>query len=151
MPPPAINIMSSDIAPCSVEREFCLNALREGRRLDMRQMLEYRPLDIRMGPDWGQVEVSLGTTRLDFAHSYHHITLVWNSIAVHSTCTLARPYPERPTEGKLFIFAEFSPMGFPGLETTRLFPSPYLYSFTNKGWEENRPSEEEILLSRFLS
>lgn len=51
-------------APLSIaERDFILNALREGVRLDGRQADQLRPLTVTFGEEYGHVKVQLGKTR----------------------------------------------------------------------------------------
>lgn len=35
------------------------------------------------------------------------------------SCQLVQPFPDRPNEGSLSVFTEFSPMADPGFETGR--------------------------------
>lgn len=52
-------------APLSVaERDFILDALREGVRLDGREFDQLRPLNVSFGDEYGHVKVQLGKTRL---------------------------------------------------------------------------------------
>lgn len=51
-------------APLSIaERDFILNALREGVRLDGREADQLRPLKVSFGEEYGHVKVQLGKTR----------------------------------------------------------------------------------------
>ena len=50
--------------PSLNEREFVLEALRQGKRVDGRDMLDYRSIRIHLSPTQvGVVEVELGKTR----------------------------------------------------------------------------------------
>jgi exosome complex component RRP45 len=46
-----------------------------------------------------------------------------------ASCSVVRPYPDRPNEGQMVFNCEFSPMTFAGLET-------------------GRPTEDELLIAR---
>nr|CAD7412531.1 unnamed protein product [Timema poppensis] len=45
------------------ERTFVLQALSEGKRIDGREIDEFRELEIFFGTDWGCCQVSLGDTK----------------------------------------------------------------------------------------
>lgn len=45
------------------EREFVLEALLEGLRVDGRSLHDYRNIDLQFGDEYGQTQVSLGKTR----------------------------------------------------------------------------------------
>lgn len=50
-------------APLSIaERDFILDALREGVRLDGREPDQLRPLNVSFGDEYGHVKVQLGKT-----------------------------------------------------------------------------------------
>ncbi|GAB5364880.1 hypothetical protein AAMO2058_001008100 [Amorphochlora amoebiformis] len=106
----------AEAPPVSVnEKKFIENALRKGIRVDGRKALTMRKLQIQFGRKAGTVEVSLGKTR------------------VFSACSadVVKPYPDRPSEGFLRLFVDFSPMA-----------SPY--------FEHNRPSGRSVQLSRMV-
>jgi exosome complex component RRP45 len=97
------------------EEAFILRALEKGVRLDGRRLLEVRPVAIEFGAVAGTCEVRLGQTKL---------------IAT-ATAELIEPYPDRPAEGALQFFVEFSPMASPV-------------------FEPGRPSEPAVELMRLL-
>lgn len=77
--------------PSNSEKEFLLEALASGHRLDGRGRYEFRKLVI--GPNSnipGQVTVQLGRTR----------------VLVKVSCQVVRPHPNRGSEGLLSIAAE---------------------------------------------
>jgi len=86
----------------TVEREFILAALREGRRGDGRGVADARVLRITLGPSDGVAEVQLGATRVIAA----------------TTAELVEPAPERPTEGFFSFTTDLSPMGSPSFESS---------------------------------
>ena len=96
---------------------FVLNAIASGIRTDGRRLHELRPLAIAFGADGarGSVQVRLGETK----------------VLATATAELIEPYPDRPTEGVLQFFVEFSPMASPA-------------------FEPGRPSEAAIELMRLL-
>ncbi|KAG8221851.1 hypothetical protein J437_LFUL003227 [Ladona fulva] len=85
------------------EKEFVPKAISEGRRLDSRNLLEYRKLQIVYGGDWGCCMVSLGKTK----------------VLAQASCEIQQPKSTRPNEGILFVNVEFSPMGAPHFEIGR--------------------------------
>jgi hypothetical protein len=50
-------------SPSILEKEFVVEALKQGLRLDGRAALEMRPPTLTFGPDLGWVDCSLGKTR----------------------------------------------------------------------------------------
>ena len=87
------------------EKEFILEALRQDQRIDGRTPFDYRDLKINFlkHKEDGSVEVHLGHTRV--------LCVVSGQIT--------QPYPDRPNEGSLAIFTEFSPMADPAFEPGR--------------------------------
>ena len=85
------------------ESRFITNALASGLRVDGRRPLEARPLLVALGSVAGSVQVKLGATQV---------------LAV-ATAELVEPYPDRPAEGVLQFFVEFSPMASPAFEAGR--------------------------------
>lgn len=55
--------MPDELDTSAQERELLLDALREGLRLDGRELNDLRKLEISFGDDYGSVEVKLGKTR----------------------------------------------------------------------------------------
>lgn len=76
------------------EKKFIETALIKNIRVDGRRPFDYRQLTIKFGREDGSSEVQLGET--------HVIGYVSGQ--------LVQPYMDRPNEGTLQIFAEFSPM-----------------------------------------
>lgn len=87
------------------EGSFTLRAIENGLRVDGRRRLEARPIAVAFGNDaaGGCVQVRLGETKI---------------LAV-ATAELVEPYPDRPAEGLLQFFVEFSPMASPEFEPGR--------------------------------
>ncbi|CAA7404505.1 unnamed protein product [Spirodela intermedia] len=86
-----------------IERKFIENGVLSELRVDGRQPFDYRNLTIDLGREDGQAQVCLGQTRV--------MAIV--------TSELVQPYRDRPTEGTLSIFTEFSPMADPSFEAGR--------------------------------
>ena len=55
--------MPREIEPPSVQRDFVLAALAEGKRLDGRLPLEMREVKLKFGDEMGWCEASLGKTK----------------------------------------------------------------------------------------
>ena len=85
------------------EKKFIETALQSDLRLDGRRPFDYRHLNIKFGTDEGSAEVQLGQT--------HVMAFV--------TAQLVQPYRDRPNDGTLSIFTEFSPMADPSFEPGR--------------------------------
>lgn len=108
-----------------------LAALRqEDIRLDGRRPYEYRNLAISFGKVDGSSDVQLGDTR----------------VMAFVSGQLVQPYMDRPSEGSLSIFTEFSPMADPSFEPGR--PSEFAVEFgriVDRGLRESRAVDTESL------
>ncbi|KAG6407553.1 hypothetical protein SASPL_130545 [Salvia splendens] len=76
------------------EKKFIQTALLSDLRTDGHGPFDYRNLTIQFGSEDGSSEVQLGQTR----------------VMGFVTSLLVQPYRDRPNEGTLAIFTEFSPM-----------------------------------------
>ncbi|KAI9659306.1 MAG: hypothetical protein M1821_001564 [Bathelium mastoideum] len=85
------------------EREFLLQALREGVRLDGRAFDEFRPLGLSFGEEDGVADVQLGRTR----------------VVVRISCEVTMPFPDRKFDGIFTISTELSPMASAAFEAGR--------------------------------
>ncbi|KAL4971755.1 ribosomal protein S5 domain 2-type protein [Aspergillus desertorum] len=91
-------------APLSIaERDFILDALREGLRLDGRGTDQFRPLTLSFGEEYGHVKVQLGKT----------------SLIVRISAEVAKPHDDRPFDGIFNIAMELTAMGSPAWENGR--------------------------------
>ncbi|RWR91862.1 exosome complex component RRP45A-like protein isoform X1 [Cinnamomum micranthum f. kanehirae] len=109
------------------ERKFIEKALLSELRVDGRHPFDYRELTIN---EEGSSEVQLGQT--------HVMAFV--------TSQLVQPYRDRPNEGTLSIFTEFSPMADPSFEPGR--PGEYaveLGRIVDRGLRESRAVDTESL------
>ncbi|KAL1914767.1 uncharacterized protein VTP21DRAFT_8025 [Calcarisporiella thermophila] len=95
--------MVKETEPSINEKEFLLEALRQGLRVDGRRPNDMRSLKLKFRDEFGQVDVQLGRTR----------------VMAKVSCEVVRPYPDRPTEGFLVINTEISPMASPVFESGR--------------------------------
>ncbi|KAI8387272.1 ribosomal protein S5 domain 2-type protein [Blakeslea trispora] len=93
--------MVKELPPSVNETAFLLEALRQGRRVDGREIYDMRSIEITLGSDYGYVEVQLGRTR----------------VAASVSAEVIRPFPDKPTEGQLVFNTEISPMAAPIFET----------------------------------
>lgn len=112
------------------EKKFIEIALSKNIRVDGRSPVDYRQLIIKFGRDDGSSEVQLGET--------HVIGFVSGQIV--------QPYRDRPNEGTLAIFTEFSPMADPAFETGR--PGEFaieLGRLIDRGLRESRAVDMESL------
>jgi exosome complex component RRP45 len=55
--------MPREAEPSLNEKSFVLQALQGNRRLDGRELDQYRPLDLTFGDEYGVAHVRLGKTR----------------------------------------------------------------------------------------
>ncbi|XP_051120568.1 exosome complex component RRP45A-like isoform X2 [Andrographis paniculata] len=85
------------------EKKFIETALLSDVRIDGRGPFDYRNVTIQFGSEDGSSEVQLGQTR----------------VMGFVTSQLVQPYRDRPNEGTLAIFTEFSPMADPSFESGR--------------------------------
>ncbi|KAI9369601.1 ribosomal protein S5 domain 2-type protein [Aspergillus egyptiacus] len=96
--------MNNKEAPLSVaDRDFILDALREGVRLDGRGLDQLRPLTISFGEEYGHVKVQLGKT----------------SLTVRISSEVAKPHDDRPFDGVFTIAMELTAMGSPAWDNGR--------------------------------
>eukprot|EP01006_Ploeotia_vitrea_P019920 TRINITY_DN52174_c0_g1_i2.p1 TRINITY_DN52174_c0_g1~~TRINITY_DN52174_c0_g1_i2.p1 ORF type:complete len:326 (+),score=55.53 TRINITY_DN52174_c0_g1_i2:39-1016(+) len=79
---------------CPAEKKFVKDALCEGERTDRRDFNSYRDISIMFGSNSGQVEVTMGTTRV--------VSVVSSEIV--------EPRQDKPTDGFLNFNVEFSPL-----------------------------------------
>ncbi|KAL0714885.1 hypothetical protein Bca4012_021864 [Brassica carinata] len=112
------------------ETKFVETALQSELRVDGRGLYDYRKLTIKFGKEYGSSEVQLGHT--------HVMGFV--------TAQLVQPYKDRPNEGSLSIFTEFSPMADPSFEPGRPGESAVeLGRIIDRGLRESRAVDTESL------
>lgn len=113
-------------APLSIaERDFILDALREGVRLDGRGADQLRPLTLSFGEEYGHVKVQLGKTRFVF-HRPFVGTANFPSLVVRISAEVAKPHDDRPFDGIFNIAMELTAMGSPAWENGR-YGCRYVY------------------------
>lgn len=112
------------------EKKFIETALLSELRVDGRGPLDYRKLNIKFGRDDGSAEIQLGETR----------------VMSFVSAQLVQPYKDRPNEGTLSIFTEFSPMADPSFEPGRPGESAVeLGRIIDRGLRESRAIDTESL------
>ncbi|XP_042045020.1 exosome complex component RRP45A-like [Salvia splendens] len=112
------------------EKNFIQTALLSDLRIDGRGPFDYRNLTIQFGIEDGSSEVQLGQTR----------------VMGFVTSQLVQPYRDRPNEGTLAIFTEFSPMADPSFEIGRPGESAVeLGRIVDRGLRESRAIDTESL------
>ncbi|CAN6485794.1 unnamed protein product [Victoria cruziana] len=112
------------------EKKFIETALASDLRIDGRRPFDYRRLSIKFGRNDGTAEVQLGQT--------HVMAFV--------TAQLIQPYRDRPNEGILSVFTEFSPMADPSFEPGRPGEaSVELTRVIDRGLRESRAVDTESL------
>lgn len=112
------------------EKKFIETALLSELRIDGRGLYDYRKLTIKFGREYGSSEVQLGHT--------HVMGFV--------TAQLVQPYKDRPNDGALSVFTEFSPMADPSFEPGR--PGEFaveLGRVIDRGLRESRAVDMESL------
>ena len=107
------------------EKQFLLEGLWEGKRLDGRGTFEERKLEIVFGRDYGSCQVRLGETKVQASVS----------------TSVTEPRVTRPNEGVLMVYVDLSPMAAPKFEVGRL---------SEEGVELNRTVERCLKESRCL-
>ncbi|KAJ8551342.1 hypothetical protein K7X08_000712 [Anisodus acutangulus] len=112
------------------EKKFIESSLESELRIDGRRPFDYRRLTIKFGREDGSSEVQLGQT--------HVMSFV--------TSQLVQPYRDRPNEGTLSVFTEFSPMADPSFEVGRPSESAVeLGRIIDRGLRESRAVDTESL------
>ncbi|GAB4835248.1 hypothetical protein Ancab_000157 [Ancistrocladus abbreviatus] len=112
------------------EKKFIETALLSDIRVDGRRPFDYRRLTVEFGSEDGSCEVQLGHT--------HVMGFV--------TAQLVQPYRDRPNEGTLSIYTEFSPMADPSFEAGRPGESAVeLGRIIDRGLRESRAVDTESL------
>ncbi|XP_075506223.1 exosome complex component RRP45A-like isoform X4 [Primulina tabacum] len=112
------------------EKKFIETALLSDLRIDGRGPFDYRNVAIKFGREDGSSEVQLGQT--------HVMGFV--------TSQLVQPYRDRPNEGTLSIYTEFSTMADPSFEIGR--PGVFaveLGRIVDRGLRESRAVDTESL------
>ncbi|KAL9630154.1 MAG: hypothetical protein Q9164_006560, partial [Protoblastenia rupestris] len=95
--------MPREAEPSINEREFVLEALQQGIRLDGRALDTYQDVNITFGDDYGVADVCLGKTR----------------VLTKISATVTAPYPDRKFDGIFTITTELSALASPAFEAGR--------------------------------
>jgi exosome complex component RRP42 len=86
-----------------VSERYCLKLIKNGKRVDGRDLLEFREIEIIPGiikNAEGSASVKIGNTH----------------VIVGVKIELAKPFPDSPNEGVLKVSAEFAPLASPEFE-----------------------------------
>lgn len=110
--------MPREIEPATVQRDFVLAALAEGKRLDGRLALEMRDVRLEMGEELGWCTCHLGKTSCVISGALSLLTFR-DSVLAQVTATIVKPREDRPYEGFLLINSEISPMASTVYESGR--------------------------------
>ncbi|XP_050274497.1 exosome complex component RRP45A-like isoform X1 [Quercus robur] len=112
------------------EKKFIETALQSDLRIDGRRPFDFRNISIKFSREEGSAEVQLGQT--------HVMAFV--------TAQLTQPYKDRPNEGTLSMFTEFSPMADPSFEPGRPSEAAVeLGRVIDRGLRESRAVDTESL------
>ncbi|PVV04012.1 hypothetical protein BB560_001500 [Smittium megazygosporum] len=112
-------------------QKFVNESLKKGFRVDGRGIYDLRNLKIDLGNQYGSVEVQLGETR----------------VHAKTSIELARPLPDRPSEGIFIISVDFSGPG--SLQQGEKVSGPA--SGVAAGSDaEGRAAAQEVAISRLL-
>ncbi|KAL9097669.1 MAG: hypothetical protein Q9163_006303, partial [Psora crenata] len=95
--------MPREAEPSINEREFILEALNQGIRVDGRSLDAYRDVQISFGDDNGVADVRLGKTR----------------VLTKISASVTAPYPDRKFDGIFAITTELSALASPAFEAGR--------------------------------
>ena len=87
----------------SVERNFIVEALQQGVRLDGRPLNQLRPIRLDLGDEYGTATVSLGRTR----------------VFVQVSAEVTKPLDDRKFDGVFNTVTELSPIASPAFEVGR--------------------------------
>ncbi|KAH7277292.1 hypothetical protein KP509_39G044100 [Ceratopteris richardii] len=111
-------------------QNFVVAALKEDQRIDGRRPFDSRRLNMKFLREDGSAEVQLGQT------------LVMCCVS----CQLVQPFPDRPNEGSLSVFTEFSPMADSSFEPGRQGENAVeLGRVIDRGLRESRAVDTESL------
>ncbi|WRT70859.1 uncharacterized protein IL334_007858 [Kwoniella shivajii] len=102
--------MVREIDPPTIQKDFLLAALAEGKRLDGRIPLEQRKVEYIFGEELGTVECRLGKT----------------AVLAQVSASIVKPRDDRPYEGFLLINSEIGPMASSVYESGRSSDSEIL-------------------------
>ncbi|MFQ6659019.1 hypothetical protein Gotur_028070 [Gossypium turneri] len=149
------------------DKNFIKTALLSEIRIDGRKPFEYRKISIKFGRQVLASFINVSITEPTFTHLYMLIIMViyredgssevqlgQTRVMGMVTAQLVQPYRDRPKEGILSIFTEFSPMADPSFEPGR--PGELaveLGRIVDRGLRESRAVDTEslcILAGKFV-
>ncbi|KAL7582253.1 hypothetical protein Lser_V15G46192 [Lactuca serriola] len=102
-PSSVFSLINPSVTVSVNEKKFIESALRSDLRVDGRRPFDYRKLSIIFRREDGSSEIQLGQTR----------------VMGFVTGQLVQPYRDKPNEGTLAIYTDFSPMADPSFDSSR--------------------------------
>ncbi|MBA0615501.1 hypothetical protein Godav_015629 [Gossypium davidsonii] len=151
------------------DKNFIKTALLSEIRIDGRKPFEYRKISIKFGRQVLASFINVSITEPTFTHLYIYMLIIMviyredgssevqlgqTRVMGMVTAQLVQPYRDRPKEGILSIFTEFSPMADPSFEPGR--PGELaveLGRIVDRGLRESRAVDTEslcILAGKFV-
>ncbi|KAI9092148.1 ribosomal protein S5 domain 2-type protein [Phlyctochytrium arcticum] len=122
--------MVKEVQPSTNEKQFILQALDEGLRVDGRGVHDVRKISFALGPQSGHAEVRLGKTR----------------VTANVSCEIIRPRQNQATEGTIQFNTDFSPMASPTFDAFGLSEEEVLVSrLLEKALKQSRAIDLEGL------
>jgi len=86
-----------------IQKEYILNLASEGKRIDGRDLEEFRKIELEKSP----IENAEGSARVKIGDT---------DVIVGVKIELGKPFPDKPDEGVLMVSAELSPIAFSKFE-----------------------------------
>ena len=140
--------MPKELEPSTNEKQFTLEALRQGLRLDGRDFDTFRPLKLSFGHEFGLADVQLGKTRYNPCSAAPLPPFLSLSpqeekskalsqksklrrVMARVSADVVAPFSDRPFDGIFTITTELGPMASPAFEV-------------------GRQTEQEVLLARLI-
>ncbi|KIX98367.1 uncharacterized protein Z520_05668 [Fonsecaea multimorphosa CBS 102226] len=122
--------MPREIDISNIERNFILQALEHGVRVDGRRLDQFRNLDLQFGDEYGTVTARLGKTR----------------VHVQISAEVTKPLEDRKFDGIFTIITELSPIASPAYEVGRQTEQEVILSRTlEKAIRRSRALDTESL------
>ncbi|KAJ4845981.1 Exosome complex component rrp45b [Turnera subulata] len=129
------------------EKKFIETALDSNLRIDGRNPLEFRNITIKFGRQVPRfASCAIGFSLLSSEDGSSDVLLGKTRVMGFVTAQLVQPYRDRPNEGSLSIYTEFSPMADPAFESGRPGESAVeLGRVVDRGLRESRAVDTESL------
>jgi len=122
--------MPREVDISNIERNFILEALQQGVRIDGRSLDQFRKLDLDFAEEYGTVTAGLGKTR----------------VHVQISAEVTKPLEDRKFDGIFTIVTELSPIASPAYEVGRQTEQEVILSRTlEKAIRRSRALDTESL------